>query len=33
MEQLEMHSAARNAMRLFDRIRDYEKRVLARTAC
>ena len=30
MEQLEMHSAARNAMRLFDRIKDFEKRVLAR---
>jgi leucyl-tRNA synthetase len=30
MEGLEMHSAARNVMRLFDRIRDYEKRVLAR---
>jgi leucyl-tRNA synthetase len=30
MEQLEMHSAARNVMRLFDRIKDFEKRVLAR---
>jgi leucyl-tRNA synthetase len=30
MEELEMHSAVRNVMRLFDRIRDYEKRVLAR---
>ena len=30
MEQLEMHSAVRNAMRLFDRIKDFEKRVLAR---
>ncbi len=28
---LEMHSAVRNVMRLFDRIKDYEKRVLART--
>jgi leucyl-tRNA synthetase len=27
---LEMHSAVRNVMRLFDRIKDYEKRVLAR---
>jgi len=27
---LEMHSAARNVMRLFDRIKDFEKRVLAR---
>jgi leucyl-tRNA synthetase len=25
-----MHSAVRNVMRLFDRIRDYEKRVIAR---
>ena len=25
-----MHSAARNVMRLFDRIKDFEKRVLAR---
>jgi leucyl-tRNA synthetase len=31
MEGLEMHSAVRNVMRLFDRIRDFEKRVLART--
>jgi leucyl-tRNA synthetase len=30
MEQLEMHSAARNVMRLFDRIKDFEKRVAAR---
>jgi leucyl-tRNA synthetase len=30
MEQLEMHSAVRNVMRLFDRIKDFEKRVLAR---
>jgi leucyl-tRNA synthetase len=30
MEGLEMHSAARNVMRLFDRIKDYEKRVIAR---
>jgi leucyl-tRNA synthetase len=30
MEDLEMHSAVRNVMRLFDRIRDFEKRVLAR---
>jgi leucyl-tRNA synthetase len=30
MEGLEMHSAVRNVMRLFDRIKDYEKRVLAR---
>ena len=30
MQELEMHSAARNVMRLFDRIRDYEKRVLDR---
>jgi leucyl-tRNA synthetase len=29
-EELEMHSAVRNVMRLFDRIKDYEKRVLAR---
>ena len=28
--ELEMHSAVRNVMRLFDRIRDYEKRVLAK---
>jgi leucyl-tRNA synthetase len=30
MESLEMHSAVRNVMRLFDRIKDYEKRVIAR---
>jgi leucyl-tRNA synthetase len=30
MEALEMHSAARNCMRLLDRIKDFEKRVLAR---
>jgi leucyl-tRNA synthetase len=30
VEQLEMHSAVRNVMRLFDRIKDFEKRVLAR---
>jgi len=30
MEELEMHSAVRNLMRLFDRIKDFEKRVLAR---
>ena len=30
MEELEMHSAVRNVMRLFDRIKDYEKRVRAR---
>jgi leucyl-tRNA synthetase len=30
MEELEMHSAVRNVMRLFDRIRDFEKRVIAR---
>jgi leucyl-tRNA synthetase len=30
MEGLEMHSAVRNVMRLFERIRDFEKRVLAR---
>jgi leucyl-tRNA synthetase len=28
--ELEMHSAVRNVMRLFDRIRDYEKRVLVK---
>jgi leucyl-tRNA synthetase len=28
--ELEMHSAVRNVMRLFDRIRDYEKRVVAK---
>lgn len=32
MESLEMHSAVRNVMRLFDRIKDFEKRVLARDA-
>ena len=30
MENLEMHSAVRNVMRLFDRIKDFEKRVRAR---
>ena len=30
MEALELHSAARNCMRLFDRIKDFEKRVTAR---
>ena len=30
MESLEMHSAVRNIMRLFDRIKDFEKKVLAR---
>jgi leucyl-tRNA synthetase len=30
MESLEMHSAVRNLMRLFDRLKDFEKRVLAR---
>ena len=30
MENLEMHSAVRNMMRLFDRIKDFEKKVLAR---
>jgi leucyl-tRNA synthetase len=30
MLELEMHSAVRNVMRLFDRIRDYEKRVIAK---
>jgi leucyl-tRNA synthetase len=30
MENLEMHSAVRNVMRLFDRIRDFEKRAVAR---
>jgi leucyl-tRNA synthetase len=30
MASLETHSAVRNAMRLFDRIRDFEKRVLER---
>jgi leucyl-tRNA synthetase len=28
--ELEMHSAVRNVMRLFDRVRDYEKRVVAK---
>jgi leucyl-tRNA synthetase len=28
--QLEMHSAVRNVMRLFDRVKDYEKRVIAK---
>ncbi|HEV3034892.1 MAG TPA: class I tRNA ligase family protein [Solirubrobacteraceae bacterium] len=30
MENLEMHSAVRNVMRLFDRIKDFEKRAVAR---
>jgi leucyl-tRNA synthetase len=30
LRELEMHSAVRNVMRLFDRIRDYEKRVIAK---
>jgi leucyl-tRNA synthetase len=30
MLELEMHSAVRNVMRLFDRIKDFEKRVIAR---
>jgi leucyl-tRNA synthetase len=30
MEKLEMHSAVRNVMRLFDRIKDFDKRVVAR---
>jgi leucyl-tRNA synthetase len=30
MEQLEIHSAVRNVMRLFDRIKDFERRVLER---
>jgi leucyl-tRNA synthetase len=30
MEQLEMHKAVRNVIRLFDRIKDFEKKVLAR---
>jgi leucyl-tRNA synthetase len=30
LDDLEMHSAVRNVMRLFDRIKDFEKRVLAR---
>jgi len=32
MESLEMHSAVRNVMRLFDRIKDFDKRVRARQA-
>jgi leucyl-tRNA synthetase len=31
MVNLEMHTAVRNVMRLFDRIKDYEKLVLERT--
>jgi leucyl-tRNA synthetase len=30
LAELQMHTAVRNAMRLFDRVRDYEKRVLAK---
>ncbi len=30
MEDLEMHTAVRNVMRLFDRVKDFEKRVIAR---
>jgi leucyl-tRNA synthetase len=30
MESLEMHSATRNVMRLFDRIKDFDKRAVAR---
>jgi leucyl-tRNA synthetase len=30
MEALEMHAAVRNVMRLFDRIKDYEKRIIQR---
>jgi leucyl-tRNA synthetase len=30
VEELEMHAAVENVMRLFDRIKDFEKRVLAR---
>ena len=30
MDAIELHSAVRNVMRLFDRIKDFEKRVLAR---
>jgi leucyl-tRNA synthetase len=30
LDELEMHSAVRNIMRLFDRIRDFEARVLAK---
>ncbi len=32
MAALEMHTAVRNVMRLFDRIKDYEKRVLAKSS-
>jgi leucyl-tRNA synthetase len=32
MESLEMHTAVRDVMRFFDRIKDFEKRVLARDA-
>ena len=32
MERLEVHTAVRDVMRLFDRIKDFEKRVLAREA-
>jgi leucyl-tRNA synthetase len=32
MEAIELHSAVRNVMRLFERIKDFEKRVLARQA-
>ncbi len=31
MAALEMHSAVRNVMRLFDRIKDFDKRILARS--
>jgi len=30
MEALEMHTAVRNVMRLFDRIKDFEKRAVGR---
>ena len=30
LEELQMHSAVRNVMRMFDRIRDYESRVIAK---
>ncbi|MGB7588266.1 MAG: class I tRNA ligase family protein [Solirubrobacterales bacterium] len=30
LEELQMHKAVRNATRLFDRIKDYEKRIVAR---
>ncbi len=30
LEGLEMHSAVRNVMRLFDRIKDFDKKVVAR---